>query len=112
MQIGLVQFFTFSMFVQGFWYGKHLIDSGENRAADILTTFWAVLMAISSMTQLMPQMVVLQKGKAAGASLNMLMKSISSHDQLESSGQTKPARCVGNIEFRKVKHLFNFFEPC
>ncbi|KNG47407.1 multidrug resistance protein 2 [Stemphylium lycopersici] len=103
MQIGIMQFFTVSVFVQGFWYGNHLVDTGDNNAGDVLTTFWAALIAMSGMTTLMPQLIVLQKGKAAGASLTVLMKQIStSHQRLESQGQTKLARCPGNIKFEKV----------
>jgi ATP-binding cassette subfamily B (MDR/TAP) protein 1 len=106
MQIGIMQFFTISVFVQGFWYGNHLVDTGDSNAGDVLTTFWAALMAMSGMTTLMPQLIVLQKGKAAGASLAVLMKRIStSHQQLESQGQTKPARCPGDIKFEKVRCL-------
>ncbi|USP82473.1 putative ABC transporter [Curvularia clavata] len=103
MQIGLMQFFTISIFVQGFWYGKRLVDTGEGSAADILTTFWAVLMAMSGLSAAMPQLIVLTKGRVAGANLAMLVKQIPACDQqLELQGQTKPKRCIGDIEFKKV----------
>lgn len=104
MQIGLMQFFMISIFVQGFWYGKHLVDTGEGSAADILTTFWAVLMAMSGLSAAMPQLIVLTKGRVAGANLAMLVKRIPACDQqLEVQGQTKPKRCIGDIEFKKVR---------
>lgn len=103
MQIGLMQFFTVSIFVQGFWYGKNLVDTGEAKAADVLTTFWAVLMAMHSLATVMPQFIVLSKGQAAGANLAMLVNQIPRCDQqLEAQGQTKPQRCLGDIEFRNV----------
>ncbi|KAG9187631.1 ATP-binding cassette, subfamily B (MDR/TAP), member 1 [Alternaria panax] len=103
MQIGIMQFFTLSVFVQGFWYGSHLVDMGDNTPGEVFTAFWAVLMAMSGMTQIMPQLIVLHKGKTAGAKLSLLMKHMSTNDQqLESQGQMRPARCVGDIEFRKV----------
>ncbi|KAF1941570.1 multidrug resistance protein 2 [Clathrospora elynae] len=87
----------------GFWYGSYLVQTGNKTSGQVLTTFWAALMAISGITSILPQFIVLQKGKAAGAQLGMLVKQISTSDQnLESQGQTKPARCPGDIEFKQV----------
>jgi ATP-binding cassette subfamily B (MDR/TAP) protein 1 len=103
VQIGLMQFFTLSVFVQGFWYGSHLVDNGKADPGKVLTTFWAALMAISGITQVLPQFIVLQKGKMAGAKLSIVMKQISTNDQqLELQGRTMPSRCPGDIEFRHV----------
>lgn len=103
MQIGLMQFFTISIFVQGFWYGKNLVNTGEGSAGDILTTFWAVLMAMSGLSAAMPQLIVMTKGRVAGANLAMLVKQTSAcGQQRESQGQIKPKRCIGDIEFKKV----------
>ncbi|KAE8861948.1 hypothetical protein PTNB73_07502 [Pyrenophora teres f. teres] len=103
IQIGIMQFFTVSVFVQGFWYGSHIIDTGASDAGKVLTTFWAALMAMSGVTSLMPQLIVLHKGKTAGGKLMMLMKQISTSDcQLESQGHIKPSRCPGDIEFKHV----------
>jgi ATP-binding cassette subfamily B (MDR/TAP) protein 1 len=110
MQIGIMQFFTISIFVQGFWYGKYLVDNGDGDAAHILTTFWAVLMAMSCLASTMPQLVVLNKGQAAGANLTMLMKQISASDQqLELRGNVKPTMCLGDIEFRNVWLVLVYF---
>lgn len=104
IQIGVMQFFTLSVFVQGFWYGSRLVDSGKMTAAQVLTTFWAALMAIEGITGFLPQFIVLQKGKIAGARLRLLMKQISASDQShERKGQLKPVKCVGDIEFRQVR---------
>ncbi|KAF1838803.1 multidrug resistance protein 2 [Decorospora gaudefroyi] len=103
MQLGIMEFFTVSVFVQGFWYGGHLVNTGNRDPGQVLTTFWATLMAIGGIMMFLPQFIVLQKGKMAGARLAMLMKQIPTSDQrFELQGQTKPARCQGDIEFRKV----------
>ncbi len=103
IQIGIMQFYTMSIFVQGFWYGSHLVNIGHNDPDDVITTFWAALMAMSGMTQMMPQLIVLQTGKMAGTKLSLLLKQISTSDQqLESQGQLRPARCPGDIEFQQV----------
>jgi ATP-binding cassette subfamily B (MDR/TAP) protein 1 len=98
-----MQFFTFSVFVQGFWYGTHLVRSGDRNVAQITTTFWAALLAIQGITGFLPQFIVLQKGKLAGAHLRLLMRQISASDQdHETGGHLKPLRCPGDIEFRQV----------
>ncbi|KAF2131947.1 multidrug resistance protein-like protein 2 [Dothidotthia symphoricarpi CBS 119687] len=102
LQIGIMQFFTLSVFVQGFWYGSHLVHSENKDTGQIITTFWAALMAIQGITGFLPQFIVLQKGKLAGAKLQMLLKQISNSDQQqELQGDVKPAECPGDIEFRK-----------
>ncbi|KAF2856895.1 multidrug resistance protein-like protein 2 [Plenodomus tracheiphilus IPT5] len=103
IQIGLMQFFTLSVFVQGFWYGSRLVEKGDTTAAKVLTTFWAGLMAIEGITGFLPQFIVMQKGKIAGARLRLLMQQISAGNQRqELDGQLKPAKCLGDIEFRQV----------
>lgn len=102
-QIGLMQFFTLSVFVQGFWYGSHLARSGQRDVGDVLTTFWAALMAIEGITGFLPQLIVLQKGKVAGGRLHVLMRKESFADQShEIEGILKPEKCPGDIEFRQV----------
>ncbi|KAH8702984.1 P-loop containing nucleoside triphosphate hydrolase protein [Phaeosphaeriaceae sp. PMI808] len=103
MQIGTMQFLTLSIFVQGFWYGSYLVSSGDLSAGQVITTFWAALMAIMGITGFLPQFIVMQKGKVAGARLRLLMKQMSASDKRqEVGGHLKPLRCLGDIEFRDV----------
>ncbi|XPS94171.1 ABC-type xenobiotic transporter [Ascochyta lentis] len=103
MQIGLIQFFTLTVFVQGFAYGSHLIRSGALDVDSVITTFWAALLAIGGITGFLPQFIVMQKGKVSGARLRVLMEQMSKEDEPhESHGKFKPSRCPGDIEFRKV----------
>lgn len=103
MQIGAMQFFTFTVFVQGFWYGTHLVRSGDKSIGEVITTFWAALMAIQGIMGFLPQLIILQKGKGAGGRLQMLLQQISSNDQCqELDGKLTPLRCPGDIEFREV----------
>jgi ATP-binding cassette subfamily B (MDR/TAP) protein 1 len=104
LQIGVMQFFMSSVSVQGFWYGTHLVKSGDTIVGQVITTFWAALIAIQRITGFLPQSIVLQKGKMAGAHLRLLMNQISASDQRhEMDGDFKPKRCSGDIEFRQVR---------
>jgi ATP-binding cassette subfamily B (MDR/TAP) protein 1 len=108
LQIGVMQFFTLSVFVQGFWYGTHLVRTGSRDVGQVTTTFWAALLAIQGITGFLPQLIVLQKGKIAGAHLRFLMDQISASDQgHDLEGHLKPARCAGDIEFREVRNFLN-----
>lgn len=105
LQLGAMQFFTLSVFFQGFFYGAHQIFQGKLNISQIITTFWAAMMAVQGVTGFLPQFIVLQKGKVAGAKLRMLIAQISEDSaQVESSGHQIPTSCEGDIEFRNVSH--------
>ncbi|KAJ4413300.1 ATP-dependent permease [Didymella pomorum] len=103
MQIGLIQFFTFTVFVQGFAYGYYLIRTGKLDISSVITTFWAALLAIGGITGFLPQFIVMQKGKVSGSRLRAMMEQMSRDDAShERQGELKPSRCPGDIEFRHV----------
>ncbi|KAF2625903.1 multidrug resistance protein-like protein 2 [Macroventuria anomochaeta] len=103
MQIGLIHFFTFTVFVQGFAYGSHLTRTGALDINSVITTFWAALLAIGAITGFLPQFIVMQKGKVSGARLRALMEQMSKEDgPHESQGEFKPLSCPGDVEFRNV----------
>lgn len=103
LQLGAMQFFTLSMFVQGFWYGSSLVVSGQENAGQVLTTIWAALLAVSAVTEFLPQFIVLQKGRVAGARLRELLDHIPGSDSLmETGGHERPPHCAGEIVFENV----------
>lgn len=109
LQLGVMQFFTLSIFVQGFWYGSTLVISGQKNAGQVLTTFWAALLAATAVTEFLPQFIVLQKGRVAGARLRALVGQISKSDSLmETEGHKKPAGCAGEIKFEEVSSVLLF----
>ena len=103
LQIGGLRLITLIMFVQGFWFGSYLVNTGQKNPGDILTAFWACLMATQAFERIQPEVVILEKGRAAGAALRSIL------DQLEDgfgisrvSGETFPLHCAGDIEIRDV----------
>lgn len=103
LQIGFVRFVTLSMFVQGFWYGTHLVYTGKKNPGDILTAFWACLMATQTIEQILPQMIVLEKGRAAGATLRAVLTQMKRGRKVINvlSGKT-PEYCDGDIQVEDV----------
>lgn len=111
LQIGFMQFFTLSVFVQGFWYGSHLVRSGQSDVQAVITTFWAALMAIQGIACFLPQLIVLHTGKIAGGRLRLLMEKDSLVDgSHEVGGTLRPENCPGDIEFRQVCTSFIRYE--
>lgn len=103
VQIGLVRLITLGMFVQGFWYGSYLVNTGRRNPGEILTAFWACLMAMQSVEQILPQLIVLEKGRAAGAKLKMkIAQTESGRKVIKSVGRKTPIYCNGDIEVQDV----------
>ena len=101
-QIGFVRFITLSMFVQGFWYGSHIVISGKKEPGQVLTAFWSCLSALQAVEQILPQILVLEKGRAAGATLQAMFTQISKRHQAITTGHLVPEFCEGDIEVRNV----------
>lgn len=104
LQIGFVRLITLAMFVQGFWYGGHLVATGKKTPGQILTTFWACLMATQAVEQILPQMIVLEKGRAAGATLQASLTQMEQGRRVtKMNGGLTPTYCDGDIELRNVR---------
>ncbi|KAJ9661370.1 ATP-dependent permease [Coniosporium apollinis] len=105
LEMGFIRLATLSMFVQGFWYGTSLVDQGKSNPAKILTCFWAALMATQGFMQFLPQLIVLEKGRAAGARLRAIIEQIPKSGEVE-TGSLQPDHCAGNIEIRNVSFAY------
>lgn len=99
LQIGVIRFMTFGMFIQGFWYGTALTRSGKLTAGEVLRTFWACLTAAQSIELVLPQVIVMEKGKVAAVMLKDLLKGrrVGKHPE-ELKGASCPRYCDGDIE--------------
>lgn len=107
LRMGFTRILILGMFVEGFWYGNKLVRGGSQFSpGDIMTTFWSCLMATQALETVMPQVMVLEKGRAAGAWLKALLttmenKTGSGRRQL---GGRMPMTCSGDIELTGVRH--------
>ncbi|KAF8802026.1 P-loop containing nucleoside triphosphate hydrolase protein [Phlegmacium glaucopus] len=66
---GMAQFVMMAMFVQGFWFGAKLVREHKVGAGDVMSVFWACLIATSNLQMCIPQFIVLAKGKFSIAAL-------------------------------------------
>ena len=69
LQMGFVRFITLAVFAQGFWYSSQIVLTGARTAKDIITVFWACVIATYALQEVLPYMTVLEKGKAAATRL-------------------------------------------
>ncbi|KAF7125812.1 hypothetical protein CNMCM5793_002105 [Aspergillus hiratsukae] len=99
LQIGVIRFMTFGMFIQGFWYGTALTRSGKLTAGEVLRTFWACLTAAKSIELVLPQVIVMEKGKVAAVMLKDLLngRRVGKHPE-ELKGASCQRYCEGDIE--------------
>ncbi|KAJ5622358.1 hypothetical protein N7528_005590 [Penicillium herquei] len=107
IQIAMIRWMMFGMFVQGFWYGSSLARSGKLSAGDVITTFWACTTAAQSIEQVLPQMIVMEKGKVASVILKRMMRE-RAKDAIgsEVNGRVYPRRCDGDIEINNVSFSY------
>ncbi|ODA79545.1 hypothetical protein RJ55_05139 [Drechmeria coniospora] len=104
VQIGYVGFWVVFMFVVGFWYGIVLVNDGLP-PGHVVTTFYSALAAFQGIEALVPNWLVLSKGKAAGASLS-IMTSDSSQPSLEQYGSIWLENCVGHVKLMDVSFTY------
>ncbi|KAI4731384.1 putative ABC transporter [Aureobasidium sp. EXF-10728] len=106
-QFGLVGFMTLAIFVQGFYYGGVQVDKHEKNTGDVVTTFFSAISAFQAISSILPQMIVLQKGRTAGSTLRAIMAQMAKKsDALSSPELLKPGKCDGAIEFRDVSFAY------
>ena len=103
VQIAFVRLTVLSMFVQGFWYGAHLVNSGKKTPGDILTAFWACLMATQTVEQILPQMLILERGRAATTTLLVTLDRMKNSQRITRNSRGNiPQFCEGDIEVKDV----------
>lgn len=103
LQIAFIRWMMFGMFVQGFWYGSSLARSGKLTSGEVLRTFWACLTAAQSIEQVLPQMIVMEKGKVASIALEALKRTRAEQGFGSEMKQTRyPEHCEGDVEVRNV----------
>lgn len=109
-QAGISQFLASAMFVQAFYYGGTLVNSGEKSAGDVVTTFLSALGAFEAISAMISQLLVLEKGRTAGATLRAVMTQVeSSSTGRDSQSSKRMIACRGDISFKNASTMSNAF---
>jgi ATP-binding cassette subfamily B (MDR/TAP) protein 1 len=102
LQMGFMRFMTVMMCVQGFWYGRTLVEQGLG-AGSVLTCFYSVLMAVQSVESMIPMWMFLSKGMSAGETLKHIQRQMENGREItKMQGCLKPASGAGDIEVHNV----------
>ncbi|KAJ5294217.1 hypothetical protein N7508_009038 [Penicillium antarcticum] len=104
LQIAFIRWMIFGMFVQGFWYGSSLARTGKLSSGEVLRTFWACLTAAQSLEQVLPHMIVMEKGKVASAALKLIARRPA--NGRSPSGTRYPEHCEGDIQVKDVSFAY------
>ncbi|KAI5254017.1 putative ABC transporter [Aureobasidium subglaciale] len=106
-QFGFMGFMTLAMFVQGFYYGGVQVDNHEKNTGDVITTFFSAISAFQAISSILPQMIVLEKGRTAGSTLRTVMATMAKKPDSTSPYElVRPEECKGHIEFRNVSFAY------
>ncbi|ODQ64541.1 P-loop containing nucleoside triphosphate hydrolase protein [Nadsonia fulvescens var. elongata DSM 6958] len=119
MQQGIVQVFIMAMFVQGFWFGSHLVKAGKLSSGDVMSVFWSCMIVSESVNAIIPQMMFLQKALVSVSQICELIEDEHENEsetlQLRKLNETvgkkqkskiHPPECLGNICFNKVSFSY------
>ncbi|KAF1990543.1 P-loop containing nucleoside triphosphate hydrolase protein [Aulographum hederae CBS 113979] len=107
LQTGFLRLATLSMFVQGFWYGSTLVSSGKHTPGEVLTNFWAALMATQAFMQILPQVITLEKGRNAANKLGAIIAQLEiSEEPIEDYSYATPSVCRGDINLDNVSFAY------
>ncbi|KAG5513481.1 hypothetical protein PMAC_000912 [Pneumocystis sp. 'macacae'] len=107
LQQSLVRFFILTMFVQGFWYGSHLIIKKEISTGNVLTVFWACLMVSFSIQTIVQHLIFIDQGIISSADLQNLFKDEKTQKtDCKLSGHFFPEKCYGNIVYDSVSFAY------
>ncbi|KAJ4578283.1 ATP-dependent permease [Exophiala dermatitidis] len=105
-QVGFVRFAGTTMFVQGFWFGGTQVHSGNITPGEVVTAFWAFLIATKSFEDILPHIIVLQRAQAAAASLKNVLDRVSKGRTHKSRPGRSPQFCGGKIEVQAVTFAY------
>ena len=107
MQMALVVLLSVSMFVQGFYYGGQLIAEGKRSCADVITTFLSAVAAFNAINSILPQLLVLEKGRTAGSTLRAIMAQVQQGSNFQRiRGLLTLATCRGDIDVKNVTFAY------
>ncbi|PGH31809.1 ATP-binding cassette, subfamily B (MDR/TAP), member 1 [[Emmonsia] crescens] len=113
LQISCIRLMIFGMFVQGFWYGISLVEAGQLTPADVVTTFWACLQSTQAIEDILPHIIVLEKGRASGSALQQLVEKINRHNLMgDTTKKVSPQFCEGDIRIKNATFAYPSRPDC
>lgn len=113
LQMGITQFVSLAMFMQGFWYGGVLViatSDGEGittgtgtTPGDVIISTWSCLMAVQHFQMMVPHLYSLERGKFSGACLRSIIRKMHESQGGENGdANIRLAEFCGKLKFHNV----------
>ncbi|EGE85851.1 ABC a-pheromone efflux pump AtrD [Blastomyces dermatitidis ATCC 18188] len=113
LQIGCVRLMIFGMFVQGFWYGIYLVETGQLAPGDVVAAFWACLQSTQAVEDILPHIIVLEKGRTSSSALQQLVEKTNRHNITDDTSHTvSPRFCEGDVRIKNVTFAYPSRPEC
>ncbi|KAK9237387.1 P-loop containing nucleoside triphosphate hydrolase protein [Lipomyces kononenkoae] len=109
VQQGVLKLFVLMLFLQGFWYGGHLVRQGSISSGSVMTVFWCCNSLSYSVSNIGVKLADINKAKVAAESLWAIIDDFR-HTNKKQYGMIVP-ECRGEIEFKNVTFSYPS-RPC
>ncbi|QSL66936.1 hypothetical protein MERGE_001323 [Pneumocystis wakefieldiae] len=107
IQQSFIRFVSLVMFIQGFWYGTHLVITNEVSSGNVLTVFWACLIISFSMQTIIQLLLYLKSGIIASYDLQNIFKDKKNKKSpYPFQGILFPEKCYGRIVYDLVSFAY------
>lgn len=102
-QVAFMRLASAAILVATLGFGTYLVHEADTNAGDIMTTFWSATTGAKGITDILNQLLVLEKGRAAAAALRLLLLEVEQGALLLEDHRGKaPTKLEGDIEFSDV----------
>ncbi|KAJ8098752.1 P-loop containing nucleoside triphosphate hydrolase protein [Lipomyces tetrasporus] len=104
LQQGILKLLVLMLFLQGFWYGGHLVREGGISSGNVLTVFWCCNSLTYCVSNIGVKLADINKAKVAAESLWAIIDDFR-HTNKKQYGMIVQ-ECHGDIEFKNVTFAY------
>lgn len=97
LRFGFTGGLVFATFVQGFWFGSHLVSKGKLTPGQVMTVFMSSLLVSATLQEIVQALSYVDKGKVGAANLINLINSPDDTPKTESSRGRRPSHVTTSV---------------
>ncbi|CDW99090.1 hypothetical protein [Sporisorium scitamineum] len=106
VRFGVTSGLVFATFVQGFWFGSHLVDKGRLTPGQVMTVFMSSLLVSSTLNEIVQALSYIDKGKIGASNLINLINSDTDRNddknKVDGSSQTTSLRSSAYTDDKSI----------
>lgn len=104
IQTGFMRFVATSLLVLALFFGDHLIHNADASPGTVLAAFWCCVTPSKGFNEILTQILVLEKGRAAAEALCGLLQQVDRGNKLSDDFRSQTlSNLEGDIELRQVR---------